>query len=93
MPGTSANLTSELFDPKEGYRPLADRMRPTTLAEFAGQTHLLSCDQPLRLAIEQGRLHSMIFWGLLVQERPHWRVSFQVPRGHSSFQYLPCWLE
>ena len=63
MSGTSANLTSELFDQKEGYRPLADRMRPTTLAEFAGQTHLLSCDQPLRLAIEQGRLHSMIFWG------------------------------
>lgn len=38
-------------------------MRPVTLAEFAGQAHLLSGDRPLRQAIEQGRLHSMVFWG------------------------------
>jgi putative ATPase len=45
------------------YRPLADRMRPTTIASFFGQEHILGNDKPLRLAIEQGRLHSMVFWG------------------------------
>ncbi len=45
------------------YRPLADRMRPITLQEFVGQVHLLAKDKPLRQAIEQGKLHSMIFWG------------------------------
>ena len=38
-------------------------MRPQTLNEFVGQTHLLAKDKPLRQAIEQGKLHSMIFWG------------------------------
>lgn len=44
-------------------RPLADRMRPATLDEFSGQTHLLAEGKPLRRAIEQGRAHSMVFWG------------------------------
>ena len=44
-------------------RPLADRMRPATLAEFSGQRHLLEAGKPLVRAIEQGRAHSMIFWG------------------------------
>ena len=44
-------------------RPLADRMRPTSLAEFVGQRHLLEAGKPLLRAIEQGRAHSMIFWG------------------------------
>ncbi len=44
-------------------RPLADRMRPQTLEEFFGQRHLLDDGKPLRRAIEQGRAHSMIFWG------------------------------
>ncbi len=44
-------------------RPLADRMRPATLAEFTGQHHLLDAGKPLRRAIEQGRAHSMVFWG------------------------------
>ncbi|MFZ5654872.1 MAG: replication-associated recombination protein A [Pseudomonadota bacterium] len=43
--------------------PLADRMRPRTLAEFAGQGHLLGPGKPLRSAIEQGHCHSMVFWG------------------------------
>ena len=43
--------------------PLADRMRPTNLDEFSGQAHLLDADKPLRRAIEQGRAHSMVFWG------------------------------
>ena len=44
-------------------RPLADRMRPATLEEFAGQEHLVGADKPLRRAIEAGRLHSMVLWG------------------------------
>ena len=44
-------------------RPLADRMRPTRLETFVGQSHLLGSGKPLRRAIEQGRAHSMIFWG------------------------------
>jgi putative ATPase len=44
-------------------RPLADRMRPSSLSEFFGQQHLLADGKPLRQAIEQGRVHSMIFWG------------------------------
>ncbi|WJW74379.1 replication-associated recombination protein A [Thiohalobacter sp. IOR34] len=47
----------------EAYRPLADRMRPRSLEEFTGQQHLLGPGKPLRLAIESGRLHSMLFWG------------------------------
>lgn len=38
-------------------------MRPRTLADFTGQDHILGPDKPLRLAIEQGHLHSMVFWG------------------------------
>ncbi len=45
------------------YSPLADRMRPTTLDDYSGQDHILGDNKPLRLAIQQGRLHSMVFWG------------------------------
>jgi len=45
------------------YQPLAARLRPHTLAEFAGQTHILAPGKPLRQAIDSGQLHSMIFWG------------------------------
>jgi putative ATPase len=44
-------------------RPLADRMRPDTLSDFAGQVQLLTSGKPLQQAIEHGRAHSMIFWG------------------------------
>ncbi len=44
-------------------RPLADRMRPRTLAEYVGQPQVLAPGKPLRQAIETGRLHSMLFWG------------------------------
>ncbi len=44
-------------------RPLADRMRPAGLDDFFGQAHLLDTGKPLRRAIEQGRAHSMVFWG------------------------------
>ncbi|MCH8302341.1 MAG: AAA family ATPase, partial [Proteobacteria bacterium] len=38
-------------------------MRPDSLDCFFGQEHLLAEGKPLRRAIEQGRTHSMIFWG------------------------------
>ena len=47
----------------ESYRPLADRMRPRTLAAYTGQAHILGEDKPLRRAIEDGNLHSMVLWG------------------------------
>lgn len=43
--------------------PLPDRIRPTTLAEFVGQRHLVGDGKPLQLAIQQGRIPSMILWG------------------------------
>ncbi len=48
---------------RERLRPLADRMRPRTLAEFVGQRHLLAPGKPLREAVERGQLHSMVLWG------------------------------
>lgn len=43
--------------------PLAERMRPARLDDFAGQAHLLGPGKPLRLAFESGQPHSMILWG------------------------------
>ena len=45
------------------FRPLADRIRPDNLDDYLGQSHILGKDKPLRVAIETGKLHSMIFWG------------------------------
>ena len=50
-------------EPANIFQPLAARMRPQVLADFVGQTHLLGPNKPLRKALEQGMLHSMIFWG------------------------------
>ncbi|MFZ0307175.1 MAG: replication-associated recombination protein A [Candidatus Sulfotelmatobacter sp.] len=44
-------------------RPLADRMRPRTLEEFAGQEHLIGPGKPLRTQIERDDTGSLIFWG------------------------------
>lgn len=63
---TLAPALADLFTSEPLYdneRPLADRMRPATLAEFSGQRHLLEEGKPLLRAIEQGRAHSMVFWG------------------------------
>ena len=54
---------SETQDIASAYRPLADRMRPISISEVAGQQHLLSPSKPLYEAIENGHLHSMVFWG------------------------------
>ena len=44
-------------------RPLADRMRPHTLDEYAGQEHLVGPGKPLRVSIERDDSGSIIFWG------------------------------
>jgi putative ATPase len=46
-----------------GATPLAERMRPRTLDEFVGQEALIGPRRPLRQAIEQDRLQSIILWG------------------------------
>ncbi len=43
--------------------PLAERLRPQSLEEVIGQTHLLDVGRPLRNAFETGKPHSMILWG------------------------------
>src|SRR6266700_3615494 len=48
---------------KDAPRPLADRLRPTKLAEVVGQDHLLSPEGPLGRMIAAGRPASMILWG------------------------------
>lgn len=45
------------------YQPLSDRLRPNTLADYVGQTHLLGKGRALSKMFQSGRLHSMIFWG------------------------------
>ena len=52
-----------MSDSSTAYRPLADRMRPRTLDAYTGQSHILGAAKPLRRAIEEGNLHSMILWG------------------------------
>jgi len=47
----------------DALRPLADRMRPRTLDEFVGQEQVLAPGKPLRQALENGQLHSLILWG------------------------------
>ncbi len=44
-------------------QPLADRVRPETLAEFVGQQHLVGPGKPLYQAIHNNEVRSMIFWG------------------------------
>jgi putative ATPase len=69
-------MADTLFDPRAGTEggaekgasadqgaPLAARMRPSSLEEFAGQPHLLGSESALRIAIEQGRPHSMVLYG------------------------------
>jgi putative ATPase len=59
-----------LFEPdplsnlkEDSQRPLAERMRPKTLDEFAGQQHILGPGKPLRMQIERDQLGSIILWG------------------------------
>jgi putative ATPase len=49
--------------PSRSYIPLAERVRPNTINEFVGQSHLLGDGKPLRTMVENGDLFSMILWG------------------------------
>ena len=50
--------------------PLAERVRPNSLDELAGQAHLAGKGSILRTAIEKGKIPSMILWGPPGKERP-----------------------
>jgi len=59
---------ADLFDhaaatPGAGPRPLADRLRPTSLGEVVGQDHLLGPDGPIGTMVAAGELSSLILWG------------------------------
>ncbi|OHY82709.1 replication-associated recombination protein A [Marinobacter sp. AC-23] len=56
-------MQNSLFTEEVGFRPLAARMRPESLDDYVGQMHLVGPGKPLRRAVEQGQLHSMILWG------------------------------
>jgi putative ATPase len=59
---------ADLFDfaaekRRSGIQPMADRMRPRTIEELAGQVHIVGPDKPLRRLIDADEVPSMIFWG------------------------------
>ena len=62
-------MSADLFDnapappPDRGPRPLADRLRPRTLAEVIGQEQVLGPDAPLGVMLSSGSLGSLILWG------------------------------
>ncbi len=55
-------MSDSLFNTKAAP-PLAEALRPQTIDEVIGQTHLLSAGKPLALAFASGKPHSMILWG------------------------------
>jgi putative ATPase len=63
----SRDQVPDLFGASEGgdagEAPLADRLRPSTFADYVGQESITAPDRPLRRAIESDRLSSVIFWG------------------------------
>lgn len=59
----SSTMNPSLFDQQAVYQPLAAQMRPLKLDEYIGQQHILGPGKPLREAIENTQLHSMVLWG------------------------------
>ena len=56
-------MTPPTPPPLSNHRPLAERLRPRTLAQVIGQQHLLGPGKALRLAFDSGQPHSCILWG------------------------------
>ncbi|MDX8385107.1 MAG: replication-associated recombination protein A [Gallionella sp.] len=54
---------TDLFTSNVPAAPLAERLRPKSIDEVIGQSHLLTQGKPLQLAFESGKPHSMILWG------------------------------
>jgi putative ATPase len=54
---------TDLFPVRAPAPPLAEALRPKSIADVIGQRHLLGPGKPLRLAFESGKPHSMILWG------------------------------
>ncbi|MDC7675630.1 replication-associated recombination protein A [Asticcacaulis machinosus] len=55
--------TPDLTPNDSGYKPLADRLRPQSIAEVVGQGHLVGPDGPIRRSVDRGFLPSIILWG------------------------------
>lgn len=66
--------------------PLAERMRPCTFADFAGQDDITAPDRPLRRAIEADRLSSVIFWGPPGSGKT---TLAHLIAGHTTSQFVP----
>jgi putative ATPase len=59
-------MTTPLFSEPDAVQPgtpLAERVRPRTLDDLVGQSHLVGPGKPLRLALDAGVMHSLILWG------------------------------
>jgi len=54
---------TDLFASNIPATPLAERLRPKSIDDVIGQSHLLGSGKPLQIAFESGKLHSMILWG------------------------------
>ena len=63
------------YDDHPSIAPLADRLRPKTLDDFVGQTHLVGPGCILRRLIERDEISSMIFWGRRGWEKQLWHGS------------------
>lgn len=63
MPRRPSGQPTLFHEEVDRAQPLASRMRPATLDEFVGQEHLLAPGKPLRDAIENGTIGSVILWG------------------------------
>jgi len=63
MPRKPANATPSLLPESTALQPLAERMRPQRLQQMVGQRRLLAPDAPLRMALEAGKVYSMVLWG------------------------------
>ena len=63
MPGRIYMEQTGLFDAPQLPAPLATRLRPETLDDYVGQTHLVGKGRILRRLIENDQVSSMIFWG------------------------------
>jgi len=55
--------TGAAREPQKGLRPLADRLRPQSLAEVIGQKQVLGEGAPLEVMLSSGSLSSIVFWG------------------------------